>query len=302
MAGADRVEGTLFGNGERTGNVCLSTLALNLFSRGIDPQLDFSDIDRVRQTVEFCNQMPVPARHPYVGDLVYTAFSGTHQDAIAKGMSHLEQRAKLQKRSVREVAWNVPYLPIDPKDVGRSYESVVRVNSQSGKGGIAHVLKSNFGLNLPTGLRVEFGRTVQRVTDSTGVELTPDKLWELFRAEYLQQGNPLLLKEFAQHAENGGVRIDVSLVMPDGKEVQCSTFGPDPESAFIDTLIQCGHSVRLLALTRQHIDHFAGQQRAAYAEVAIGEITACGAGLDSSGTTAVLYAILSAVNRALTVG
>jgi len=171
MAGADRVEGTLFGNGERTGNVCLATLALNLFSRGVDPQLDFSDIDGVRRAVEFCNQMPVHARHPYVGDLVYTAFSGTHQDAIAKGLAALQDRAGQAERVPADLPWEVPYLPVDPHDLGRTYESVVRVNSQSGKGGIAHILSRTHGLELPRDLRIEFARTVQKITDEAGTEL-----------------------------------------------------------------------------------------------------------------------------------
>ena len=195
LAGADRVEGTLFGNGERTGNVCLATLALNLFSQGIDPQLDFSDIDGVRRTVEHVNQLPVHPRHPYAGDLVYTAFSGTHQDAIAKGLAAMERLAGEGALPVGEVPWNVPYLPVDPRDVGRSYESVVRVNSQSGKGGIAHLLKAVHGLDLPRGLRVEFAREVQRVADARGVELTADELHDLFGDRYLRPSGPRLLLE-----------------------------------------------------------------------------------------------------------
>jgi 2-isopropylmalate synthase len=188
-AGADRVEGTLFGNGERTGNVCLVTLALNLFSRGIDPQLDLSDIAAIRAVVEECNQMPVPARHPYAGDLVFTAFSGTHQDAIAKGLAHLAERAGATGRDARDLPWEVPYLPVDPADLGRSYEAIIRVNSQSGKGGIAHVLRAGWGLDLPAELRAEFAAVIQHVTDVTGAEVPPDRIWQLFRAEYCDPGD-----------------------------------------------------------------------------------------------------------------
>jgi 2-isopropylmalate synthase len=187
-AGADRVEGTLFGNGERTGNVCLVTLALNLFSRGIDPQLDISDIGAIRQVVEECNEMPVHARHPYAGDLVFTAFSGTHQDAVAKGLAHLDARAAAAGRDRSDLPWEVPYLPIDPQDVGRSYEAIIRVNSQSGKGGIAHVLRAGWGLDLPVELRAEFATVIQRVTDLTGAELEPDRIWDIFRREYCDPG------------------------------------------------------------------------------------------------------------------
>jgi 2-isopropylmalate synthase len=183
-AGADRVEGTLFGNGERTGNVCLVTLALNLFSRGIDPQLDFSDINAIRRVVEECNEMPVSARHPYAGDLVFTAFSGTHQDAVAKGLANLADRAGAAGRPVSELPWEVPYLPIDPQDVGRDYRAIIRVNSQSGKGGIAHVLRAGWGLDLPVGLRADFAKVIQRVTEVTGTELEPGRIWDTFRSEY----------------------------------------------------------------------------------------------------------------------
>jgi 2-isopropylmalate synthase len=183
-AGADRVEGTLFGNGERAGNVCLVTLALNLFSRGVDPQLDVSDIAAIRRVVEECNEMPVHARHPYAGDLVFTAFSGTHQDAVAKGLAHLANRAEAAGRPTSGLPWEVPYLPIDPRDVGRSYEAIIRVNSQSGKGGIAHILHAGWGLDLPTELRVEFAALIQRVTDDTGAEAKPNRIWDIFRSEY----------------------------------------------------------------------------------------------------------------------
>ena len=178
LAGADRVEGTLFGNGERTGNVDLVTLAMNLFTQGIDPQLDFSDIDEIRRTVEYCNQLPVHPRHPYAGDLVYTAFSGSHQDAIKKGFDALARDAADGGREVDELTWAVPYLPIDPKDVGRTYEAVIRVNSQSGKGGVAYIMKTEHGLDLPRRLQIEFSRVVQARTDAEGGEVTPAQMWD----------------------------------------------------------------------------------------------------------------------------
>lgn len=187
-AGADRVEGTLFGNGERTGNVCLVTLALNLFSRGVDPQLDLADIAGIRALVEECNQMPVHPRHPYGGDLVFTAFSGTHQDAVSKGLAKLHEQAAATGRDPSDLPWDVPYLPIDPQDLGRSYEAIIRVNSQSGKGGIAHVLQAGWGLDLPTELRVDFAKVVQRFTDVTGAEVEPDRIWDIFRSEYCDLG------------------------------------------------------------------------------------------------------------------
>jgi 2-isopropylmalate synthase len=183
-AGADRVEGTLFGNGERAGNVCLVTLALNLFSRGVDPQLDISDIATVRRVAEECNGMPVHPRHPYAGDLVFTAFSGTHQDAVAKGLARLSDRAAAAGQPVSDLPWEVPYLPVDPADLGRSYEAIIRVNSQSGKGGVAHVLRAEWGLDLPVELRAEFAALIQHVTDATGAEVGPERIGDIFRAEY----------------------------------------------------------------------------------------------------------------------
>ena len=193
MAGADRVEGCLFGHGERTGNVDLVTLGLNLFSQGIDPQIDFSDIDEIRRTVEYCTQLPVHPRHPYAGDLVYTAFSGSHQDAIKKGLEALDVAATESGRPVGELPWEAPYLPIDPHDVGRTYEAVIRVNSQSGKGGVAYILKSEHKLDLPRRLQIEFSRAVQRHTDDEGGEMSPAEIWQAFRAEYLDRQDPLQL-------------------------------------------------------------------------------------------------------------
>ncbi|MGZ5405853.1 MAG: 2-isopropylmalate synthase, partial [Nocardioides sp.] len=193
MAGADRVEGCLFGHGERTGNVCLVTLGMNLFSQGVDPQVDFSDIDEIRRTVEYCTQLPVHPRHPYAGDLVYTAFSGSHQDAIKKGLEDLERRARDRGIPVGQIDWEAPYLPIDPKDVGRTYEAVIRVNSQSGKGGVAYILKAEHKLDLPRRAQIEFSRVVQEHTDADGGEMTPDQIWAVFSSEYLTRELPLKL-------------------------------------------------------------------------------------------------------------
>src|SRR6476659_2955377 len=190
MAGADRVEGCLFGHGERTGNVCLVTLGMNLFSQGIDPQIDFSDMAEIRPTVEYCNQLPVHERHPWGGDLVYTAFSGSHQDAIKKGLEDMDRRTPAAGTDIDHIDWGVPYLPIDPHDIGRSYEAVVRVNSQSGKGGVSYLLKAEHGLDLPRRLQVEFSHVVQRRTDSEGGELSAEEIWQMFDDEYLHADEP----------------------------------------------------------------------------------------------------------------
>ena len=191
QAGADRIEGCLFGNGERTGNVCLVTLGLNLFSRGVDPQIDFSNIDEIRRTVEYCNQLPVHERHPYGGDLVYTAFSGSHQDAINKGLDAMKVSADEQDADVDDILWQVPYLPIDPKDVGRTYEAVIRVNSQSGKGGVAYIMKADHGLALPRRLQIEFSRVIQTIAAGEGGEVSPKEMWDAFAEEYLAPVPPL---------------------------------------------------------------------------------------------------------------
>ena len=193
MAGADRVEGCLFGNGERTGNVCLVTLGMNLFSQGVDPKIDFSDIDEIRRTVEHCTQLPVAPRHPYGGDLVYTAFSGSHQDAIKKGFADLDARAEEAGKAVEDYPWDVPYLPIDPKDVGRNYEAVIRVNSQSGKGGVAYIMKFEHGFDLPRRLQIEFSSVIQKLTEASGREITADQIWAAFEATYLTAEHPVAL-------------------------------------------------------------------------------------------------------------
>ncbi|MFJ2111355.1 MULTISPECIES: 2-isopropylmalate synthase [unclassified Streptomyces] len=299
MAGADRIEGTLFGNGERTGNVCLATLALNLFSQGVDPQLDFSDIDEIRRTVEFANQLPVPARHPYAGDLVYTAFSGTHQDAIAKGLAAIERQAADAGASPAKVAWNVPYLPIDPKDVGRSYESVVRVNSQSGKGGVAHVLKSAYGLDLPRGMRVELGRRVQRVADGDGIELTSRELRAIFAEMYLEFERPaVLLKEFQLTREGDTVAVNALIVHGDGREKRLTGLGADPTAAYADALAATGRTVEITEVTGHAVDDGLGTRYAAYAQIVLDGTTRYGAAITGDEESARLGAVTSAVNRA----
>ncbi|MGW0532082.1 2-isopropylmalate synthase [Streptomyces sp. NPDC003032] len=300
MAGADRIEGTLFGNGERTGNVCLTTLALNLFSQGVDPQLDFSDIDEIRRTVEFANQLSVPARHPYGGDLVYTAFSGTHQDAIAKGLATIERQAVEAGIPEVEVPWDVPYLPIDPKDVGRTYESVVRVNSQSGKGGVAHVLKGAYGLDLPRGLRVEFAKRVQRVADGGGSELTSRDLRMIFAEEYLDFAQPsLLLKDFRIARQESATSIEALVAVGDGEEVFLSGTGADTAAAFTDALSRAGFACELIEATEHTVDEIFGSGFAAYALISLNGEPWYGAGLAADRDTARLTAVTSAVCRAL---
>ncbi|MGN9909268.1 2-isopropylmalate synthase [Phytohabitans sp. LJ34] len=297
LAGADRVEGTLFGNGERTGNVCLATLALNMFSHGVDPQLDFSDIDDIRRTVEQCNRMPVGQRHPYVGDLVYTAFSGTHQDAIAKGFRALEDRARAEERPPGALPWSVPYLPIDPRDVGRTYESVVRVNSQSGKGGVAHVLRTRYGLDVPVGLRAEFAKVVQRAADESGMELDSRQLWDTFRNEYLHPHPSLLLKEFQEWRDGDLVRLDALVAFADGREARVAGAGADVVAAFADGLGREGQPVEVRAVTEQSVADPAGPYTAVYAEASVDGAAAYGVGLDPAPARAALNAVLSAVNR-----
>src|SRR6202035_1253981 len=228
MAGADRVEGTLFGNGERTGNVDVMTLALNLFSQGVDPGLEIRDIDDIVRTVEYCNQLPVHPRHPYAGELVYTAFSGSHQDAIKKGFEALEKR--------NDVFWEVPYLPIDPKDLGRSYEAVIRVNSQSGKGGVAYVLKADHGLDLPRGLQIEFSKVVQEVAGRTGKELTGEVIWSLFQDTYLGRDGIRLVDYSLLPEPRAGERRIAAPIAVDGAERQIEGVGNGPIAAFVDAL------------------------------------------------------------------
>jgi 2-isopropylmalate synthase len=297
LAGADRVEGCLFGNGERTGNVCLVTLGMNLFSQGIDPMIDFSDIDEIRRTVEYCNQLPVHPRHPYAGELVYTAFSGSHQDAIKKGFEAYEADAAAAGADVAEFAWAVPYLPIDPRDVGRTYEAVIRVNSQSGKGGVAYIMKAEHHLDLPRRLQIEFSRVVQARTDAEGGEVTPAQMWEAFAAEYLAAG-PMVLK--AHHASSVVDAKDVltAEVGVDGHVRQVEGLGNGPISAFCDALGSLGIEVRVLDYTEHALSAGSDAQAAAYVECEVGGQTLWGVGVDTNTVTASLRAVLSAVNRA----
>jgi 2-isopropylmalate synthase len=295
MAGADRVEGCLFGNGERTGNVDLVTLGLNLFSQGVDPLVDFSDIDEVRRTVEHCNQLPVHPRHPYAGDLVYTAFSGSHQDAIKKGFEALERDAAAAGVPVEQYPWGVPYLPIDPHDVGRSYEAVIRVNSQSGKGGVAYVLKNEHHLDLPRRMQIEFSRVVQVVADDAGGEISPLRIWELFGSTYLQHEQPLQLVGFA--TESGDVDRIEAQVLWQGEPRTVHGRGNGPIAAFVHALSELDLDVRVL----DYAEHATGAgeeaQAASYLEVAVDGRVLWGCGLHPSIVTASLRAIVSAVNR-----
>ncbi|MFE1596265.1 2-isopropylmalate synthase [Nocardia sp. NPDC058705] len=300
QAGADRIEGCLFGNGERTGNVCLVTLGMNMFSRGIDPQINFSDIDEVRRTVEYCNQLAVAERHPYGGDLVYTAFSGSHQDAINKGLDAMKAAADAQGADVADIVWEVPYLPIDPKDVGRTYEAVIRVNSQSGKGGVAYIMKTDHGLVLPRRLQIEFSQAIQAITDGEGGEVTPKEMWDVFATEYL---NPILplerIKQKVTAAEtDGGVDSIVATVKVEGVEQEISGSGNGPLAAFVDAIATVGFDVRVLDYSEHAMSAGDDAQAAAYVEVAIGDKVVWGVGIATSITTASLRAVVSAVNRA----
>ena len=296
LAGADRVEGTLFGNGERTGNVDLVTLGLNLFSQGVDPMIDFSDIDEIRRTVEYCNQLPVHERHPYGGDLVYTAFSGSHQDAIKKGFEALERDAAAAGVPVSTYPWGVPYLPIDPKDVGRSYEAVIRVNSQSGKGGVAYLMKTEHALDLPRRLQIEFSQVVQRVTDSDGGEVSPEQLWAVFSAEYLAPG-PVRLIRHESSTVDGEVTVTAD-VLVDGAARTVSGRGNGPIAAFVAGLAGAGHDVRVLDYAEHALSAGGDARAAAYLEVAVGDRVLWGVGVDANIVTASLRAVLSAVARA----
>ncbi|HEY2173200.1 MAG TPA: 2-isopropylmalate synthase [Mycobacteriales bacterium] len=298
MAGADRIEGTLFGNGERTGNVDLVTLGLNLFSQGIDPMIDFSDIDEIRRTVEYCNQLPVHERHPYGGDLVYTAFSGSHQDAIKKGFEALEREAAAAGKSTDEMTWNVPYLPIDPHDVGRSYEAVIRVNSQSGKGGVAYVMKSEHALDLPRRLQIEFSQVVQRVTDDDGGEVAPEQMWEVFAADYLEPAGRLAL--LTHHSSSTSEDQDVLTVEVevDGVRREIEGVGNGPIAAFVAALADIDVQARVLDYAEHALSAGGDAKAAAYVEVTVGDQVRWGVGVDANIVTASLRAVVSAVNRA----
>jgi len=305
MAGADRIEGCLFGNGERTGNVDLITLGLNLFSQGIDPEIDFSNLDEIKRTVEYCNQLRVHERAPYGGDLVYTAFSGSHQDAIKKGFEKMAAEAVANNVDQESLVWAVPYLPIDPKDVGRSYEAVIRVNSQSGKGGVAYLLKSDHNLDLPRRLQIEFSRVVQNKTDSEGGEITSAALWAIFTDEYLpsqddaQKWGRFELKKMRTTSEMDGV-VDLDVVLRDGTdEKEVHGTGNGPISAFLEILSQQGISVQLLDYTEHTLGASSDAQAAAYIELSVNGKTLWGVGIDGDISNASLKAVISAVNRAV---
>jgi 2-isopropylmalate synthase len=305
LAGADRIEGCLFGNGERTGNVDLVTLGLNLFSQGIDPHIDFSNLDEIKRTVEYCNQLPVHERSPYGGDLVYTAFSGSHQDAIKKGFELMHKDASAKGVSVDDLVWAVPYLPIDPKDVGRSYEAVIRVNSQSGKGGVAYLLKADHNLDLPRKLQIEFSRVVQNQTDTEGGEVSSAKLWDIFTDEYLpasdesQRWGRFELKRMRTASEMDGV-VALDVVLRDGKtETEIHGTGNGPISAFINVIAQQGLAVRVLDYVEHTLSVGAEAQAAAYTELEVNGQTLWGVGIDGDIATASLKAIISGLNRAI---
>jgi 2-isopropylmalate synthase len=312
MAGADRVEGCLFGHGERTGNVCLVTLGMNLFSQGIDPRIDFSDIDEIRRTVEYCTQLPVHPRHPYAGDLVYTAFSGSHQDAIKKGLEALDKSAAEVGRPVEQMPWEAPYLPIDPKDVGRTYEAVIRVNSQSGKGGVAYVLKAEHKLDLPRRLQIEFSRAVQKHTDDVGGEMAPETIWESFKAEYLERETPLKLNSVHTSSAAGEKDALEVNVYVDGERRRLAGTGNGPIEAFVNALndlvaeeqargneVYAERSdVRVLDYAEHALSSGGDAIAAAYVECAVGDQILWGVGLDPNIVTASLKAVVSAVNRA----
>ncbi|MFI9505717.1 2-isopropylmalate synthase [Nocardia sp. NPDC052566] len=300
QAGADRIEGCLFGNGERTGNVCLVTLGMNLFSRGVDPQINFSDIDEIRRTVEYCNQLPVAERHPYGGDLVYTAFSGSHQDAINKGLDAMKIAADGAGADVDDIVWEVPYLPIDPKDVGRTYEAVIRVNSQSGKGGVAYIMKTDHGLALPRRLQIEFSQAIQKITDGEGGEVTPKEMWDVFSTEYLSPIMPLerIRQKVTASETDGGTDSIVATVKVDGVEQEITGTGNGPLAAFVDAIATVGFDVRVLDYSEHAMSAGDDAQAAAYVECAIGDKVVWGVGIATSITTASLRAVVSAVNRA----
>ena len=292
MAGADRIEGTLFGNGERTGNVDLVTLGLNLFSQGVDPKVDFSDIDEIRRTAEYCNQLPVHQRHPYAGDLVYTAFSGSHQDAIKKGMTAMQ--------ASNSGLWEVPYLPIDPKDVGRSYEAIIRVNSQSGKGGVAYLLQEEYGLDMPRPLQAEFSEVVQEIADGTGKEITPERIWRAFEETYLE-GGPFTFIEHRSRPDSHAseIRLLDAKVRLRNQEREIQGKGNGPIDAYVNALRRSyGIQVRLLDFHEHAVGGGADAQAAAYVELVNGSGEQCwGVGLHPNIVVASLRAVTSAVNR-----
>lgn len=305
LAGADRIEGCLFGNGERTGNVDLVALGVNLLTQGIDPQIDFSDIDQVKRTVEYCNQLPVHERSPWAGDLVFTAFSGSHQDAIKKGFEAMEAAAADRGVAVDELLWAVPYLPIDPKDLGRSYEAVIRVNSQSGKGGVAYLLKTDHALDLPRRLQIEFSGVVQAKTDAEGGEVTSEQIWAIFTDEYLPSsqaderwGRFELLSTRTESEMTGDVVLDVRLRDGDD-QIHARGNGNGPVAAFLSVLREQGFEVTVYDYVEHALSAGGDAQAAAYVELQVDGERLWGVGIDGDISTASLKAIVSGVNRAI---
>jgi 2-isopropylmalate synthase len=305
MAGADRIEGCLFGNGERTGNVDLVALGLNLFTQGIDPQIDFSNLDEIKRTAEYCNQLAVHERSPWAGDLVYTAFSGSHQDAIKKGFEAMDAQASKLGVPVGDLEWAVPYLPIDPKDVGRTYEAVIRVNSQSGKGGVAYLLKTDHALDLPRKLQIEFSQVVQAKTDAEGGEVTSNEIWTIFQDEYLpasekeaKWGHYELFSTRTASDLDGTVALDVKMRAGDD-HFDASAEGNGPIAAFLQILSEHGVAIRLFDYVEHALSASGDALAAAYVELEVNGKTLWGVGIDADISTASLKAIVSSVNRAL---
>jgi 2-isopropylmalate synthase len=305
MAGADRIEGCLFGNGERTGNVDLVALGLNLFTQGIDPQIDFSNLDDIRRTAEYCNQLKVHERSPWAGDLVYTAFSGSHQDAVKKGFEAMAATAAAEGKNVNDIEWAVPYLPIDPKDVGRSYEAVIRVNSQSGKGGVAYLLKSDHNLDLPRKLQIEFSGVVQEKTDHEGGEVSSADIWDIFQDEYLPSaiiddkwGRYELMGTRTASDMSGEVTLDAVLRVGDSQD-SVQAVGNGPVAAFLSVMAGQGHTIRLFDYVEHALSASGDALAAAYVELEVDGQTLWGVGIDGDISTASLKAIVSAVNRSV---
>ncbi len=305
MAGADRIEGCLFGNGERTGNVDLVALGINLFTQGIDPHLDFSDLDEIKRTAEYCNQLKVHERSPWAGDLVYTAFSGSHQDAIKKGFEAMAAQAAAEGKHVDELVWGVPYLPVDPKDLGRTYEAVIRVNSQSGKGGVAYLLKADHALDLPRKLQIEFSGVVQAKTDAEGGEVTSEQIWEIFQDEYLPSSDPdakwgrfELLSTRTASDMTGTTQLTATL--RDGEEIAAiEATGNGPIAAFLSMMQGQGIAIRLFDYVEHALSAGGDAHAASYVELEVNGRTLWGVGIDPDISTASLKAVVSAVNRAI---
>ncbi len=290
MAGADRVEGTLFGNGERTGNVDIVTLAMNLYTQGVHPGLDFSNITPIMREVEYCNQLPVHPRHPYVGDLVFTAFSGSHQDAIKKGMA--------ERRAHPDAMWEVPYLPIDPLDVGRSYEAVIRVNSQSGKGGVSYLLEQEHGIELPRRLSIEFSQVVQEVADRTGKEITSQMIYHAFADEYLTRTSPYAMVNHRLSSDPDSPKVSLEAAIEErGERRTIHGEGNGPLAAFIKALASAGHDVEIIDYHEHSRGQGADAEAIAYVEVRIDGKAVFGVGTDESITSASMKAVMSAINR-----